>query len=52
MGLYNKRPNIHVVIVLEVDKKKSGDEKVPEEIVAENSLHLVKDINLQNQEAG
>lgn len=39
-----------MIIVLEVDEKEGGDEKILEDIMAENFLNLTRDTNLQNQE--
>lgn len=47
---YNERPNICAVRIQEGDGKEGGAEKVFEEIMAENSPNLAKDINLQIQE--
>lgn len=45
MGQYKKSVDTHVGMVLEVDKKERVDEKVLEE----NSLNLVRDINLHQE---
>lgn len=47
---YNKRAKIPVIRVLEGDEKEGGDEKILEDIMAENFL-IWQEIDLQNQEA-
>lgn len=42
---------MHTNVILEVEEKGDGTEKVFEEIIPENFLKLVKDIHLQIQEA-
>lgn len=47
----DKRSNIHVTKVSEGKEKENGTEKEFEEIIANDSPNLAKDINLQNKES-
>lgn len=47
----NKRSIICIIGILKGDKKESETERALKKIMAENFLNLVKDINIQIQEA-
>ena len=50
MGHYISVPT-HATGILEEEEKGKGEEKIFEEIIAENSQNLIKDINLYNRAA-
>lgn len=49
---FNKKSNIHIIGLLEKEKKRGEVEKLFKKIMIENFSHFLRDLNLQIQETG